>query len=141
MARGETGQLFCSNNGSDGGTRRTAVRLAYLVDAAFAPSGNWRWMFGFGLLPALALGFGIAVVPESPRWLLLHQHKEAALKVLSRIRPTAEIMAEVNDILELLLDRMGRRPLLLVSELGRDVFVPRSGIRGRRSSVEMDRSA
>jgi sugar transport protein len=39
----------------------------------------------FGLLPALALACGIAVLPESPRWLLLHQHKEAALKVLSRI--------------------------------------------------------
>jgi len=79
------------------------ILLAYIVDATFAPSGNWRWMFGFGLLPALALACGIAVLPESPRWLLLHQHKEAALKVLSRIRSTkevTEITAEVNDILE-----------------------------------------
>jgi SP family galactose:H+ symporter-like MFS transporter len=76
------------------------ILLAYIVDAAFAPGGNWRWMFGFGLLPAFALGCGIAVLPESPRWLLLHQHKEAALKVLSRIRPTKEITAEINDILE-----------------------------------------
>src|SRR5258708_6643680 len=59
--------------------------------------------FGFGLLPALALGLGMAMLPESPRWLLLHQHKEAAMKVLSRIRPTkrvAEITAEVSDILK-----------------------------------------
>jgi MFS transporter, SP family, galactose:H+ symporter len=79
------------------------ILLAYIVDATFAPSGNWRWMFGFGLLPALALACGIAVLPESPRWLLLHRHKEAALKVLSRIRSTkevTEITAEVNDILE-----------------------------------------
>jgi sugar porter (SP) family MFS transporter len=79
------------------------ILLAYVVDATFAPSGNWRWMFGFGLLPALALGCGIAVLPESPRWLLLHQHKEAAIKVLSRIRSTkeaAKITAEVDDILE-----------------------------------------
>jgi SP family galactose:H+ symporter-like MFS transporter len=79
------------------------ILLAYVVDAAFAPSGNWRWMFGFGLLPALALGLGMAMLPESPRWLLLHQHKEAAMKVLSRIRPTkrvAEITAEVSDILK-----------------------------------------
>ena len=76
------------------------ILVAYIIDAAFAPSGNWRWMFGFGLLPALALGFGIAVLPESPHWLLLHQHKEAALKVLSRIRPADEITAEVNDVLE-----------------------------------------
>src|SRR5712675_3021846 len=51
------------------------ILLAYIVDAAFAPSGSWRW-------------------------LLLHRHKEEALKVLSRIRPTNEITTEVNDILE-----------------------------------------
>src|SRR5258708_36575214 len=79
------------------------ILLAYVVDAAFAPSGNWRWMFGFGLFPALALGLGMAMLPESPRWLLLHQHKEAAMKVLSRIRPTKrlrEITAEVSAILK-----------------------------------------
>jgi MFS family permease len=53
------------------------ILLAYIVDAAFSTGGNWRWMFGFGLFPALALGLGIAALPESPRWLLLHQHKEA----------------------------------------------------------------
>jgi SP family galactose:H+ symporter-like MFS transporter len=79
------------------------ILVAYIVDASFASSGNWRWMFGFGLLPALALGIGMAMLPESPRWLLLHQHKEAAIKVLSRIRSTnrvTEITAEVNDILK-----------------------------------------
>jgi MFS transporter, SP family, galactose:H+ symporter len=59
------------------------ILVAYIIDAAFASSGNWRLMFGFGVLPALALGLGIAVLPESPRWLLLHQHKQEALKVLS----------------------------------------------------------
>ena len=79
------------------------ILLAYIVDASFAPSGNWRWIFGFGLLPALALGLGMTMLPESPRWLLLHQHKEAAMKVLSRIRLTnrvTEITTEVNDILK-----------------------------------------
>jgi MFS family permease len=76
------------------------ILLAHIIDASFASSGNWRLMFGFGVLPALALGFGIAVLPESPRWLLLHQHKQEALKVLSRIRKTNDITAKVNDILE-----------------------------------------
>jgi MFS family permease len=69
------------------------ILVAYIIDAAFASSGNWRLMFGFGVLPALALGLGIAVLPESPRWLLLHQHKQEALKVLSRIREPGEIRA------------------------------------------------
>ncbi len=76
------------------------ILVAYVIDATFASSGNWRLMFGFGVFPALALGLGIAMLPESPRWLLLHQHKPEALKVLSRIRETNEIAAEVNEILE-----------------------------------------
>ena len=73
--------------------------MAYVVDAAFASSGNWRLMFASGVLPALALGFGIATLPESPRWLLLNHRKDEALKVLTRIRGSADITAEVNDIL------------------------------------------
>lgn len=76
------------------------ILLAYVVDAAFAPTGAWRFMFAFGAVPALALGLGIAVLPESPRWLLLHQHKEEAFRVLVRIRGSKDIDAEVNDILE-----------------------------------------
>src|SRR5260370_18453987 len=57
-------------------------------------------MFAFGALPAIVLGLGIAVLPESPRWLLLHRHKEEAIKVLRRIRGTQDVMPEVNEILE-----------------------------------------
>jgi SP family galactose:H+ symporter-like MFS transporter len=35
------------------------ILLAYVVDAAFAPIGDWRFMFAFGAFPALALGLGI----------------------------------------------------------------------------------
>ncbi|HZC36900.1 MAG TPA: sugar porter family MFS transporter [Chthoniobacterales bacterium] len=75
------------------------ILLAYVVDAVFAGSGNWRLMFAFGILPAAALGVGIAVLPESPRWLLLHQRKNEALAVLARIRGTREVQAEVDEIL------------------------------------------
>jgi sugar porter (SP) family MFS transporter len=76
------------------------ILLAYVVDAAFAGSGNWRWMFACGVLPAIALETGIAVLPESPRWLLLHQHKTEGLQVLTRIRDAQDIQAEVNEIIE-----------------------------------------
>jgi len=78
----------------------SGILLAYVVDAVFAPSDGWRFMFAFGAIPAIVLGLGIAVLPESPRWLLLHQHKEDAIKVLTRIRGTSDVMPEVNDILE-----------------------------------------
>jgi MFS transporter, SP family, galactose:H+ symporter len=78
----------------------SGILLAYVVDAVFAPSDSWRIMFAFGAIPAIVLGLGIAVLPESPRWLLLHRHKEAAIKVLTRIRGTQDVMPEVNEILE-----------------------------------------
>src|SRR5215469_2326531 len=78
----------------------SGILLAYVVDAAFAPSDGWRLMFAFGALPAIVLGIGIAALPESPRWLLLHQHKDEGIKVLTRIRGSQNVMPEVNDILE-----------------------------------------
>ncbi|HEX3445176.1 MAG TPA: sugar porter family MFS transporter [Chthoniobacterales bacterium] len=76
------------------------ILLAYVVDAVFAGSGNWRWMFAFGVVPAVGLEVGIALLPESPRWLLLHQHKAEGLQVLARIRDTQDVQAEVDDIIE-----------------------------------------
>ena len=78
----------------------SGILLAYVVDAAFAPSDGWRLMFAFGALPAIVLGIGIAALPESPRWLLLHQRKDEGIKVLTRIRGSQNVMPEVNDILE-----------------------------------------
>ena len=78
----------------------SGILLAYVIDAVFAPSNGWRLMFAFGALPAIVLGLGIAALPESPRWLLLHRHKEEAIKVFTRIRGTQNVMPEVNDILE-----------------------------------------
>jgi MFS transporter, SP family, galactose:H+ symporter len=78
----------------------SGILLAYVVDAVFAPSDGWRFMFAFGAIPAIVLGLGIAVLPESPRWLLLHRRKEEAINVLTRIRGTQNVMPEVNEILE-----------------------------------------
>ena len=78
----------------------SGILLAYVVDAVFAPSDGWRLMFAFGAIPAIVLGLGIAALPESPRWLLLHRRKAEAIKVLTRIRGTQDVTAEVNDILE-----------------------------------------
>ena len=46
------------------------ILLSYLVDYSFANvDGTWRWMLGVGAIPGILLGVGMAVLPESPRWL------------------------------------------------------------------------
>ncbi|MEZ5786745.1 MAG: MFS transporter [Xanthobacteraceae bacterium] len=47
----------------------TVELASYLTDYAFAHEGGWRWMFGVGVVPAIAFGIGIVLMPSSPRWL------------------------------------------------------------------------
>ena len=45
---------------------------------------DWRWMLGIEVIPAALYLLLVSVVPESPRWLLLHKNDhQAALGVLS----------------------------------------------------------
>ena len=78
------------------------VALVAWVLVPLRPLGidGWRCVVLIGSVSAIFVWFIRRAIPESPRWLLLHRHKEEALKVLSRIRPAHEITAEVNDILE-----------------------------------------
>jgi len=41
-------------------------------EIASLPQNNWRWMFGAGAAPALALCVSLLWIPESPRWLIQH---------------------------------------------------------------------
>jgi SP family galactose:H+ symporter-like MFS transporter len=64
------------------------IVLAYIVDLAFTPSGNWRGMFAILLIPATILLIGILQLPETPRWLLANNMPKKARAILQRIRNT-----------------------------------------------------
>ncbi len=72
----------------------TGIMLAYLVDLAFTPSGNWRGMFAVLFIPSLILFFGTFFLPETPRWLLSRQRTVAARAVLDKIYPGAPFAVE-----------------------------------------------
>ncbi len=75
------------------------ILCSYLVDYAFAHEGGWRWMFGLGAVPAFALGIGIFLMPDSPRWLMMKGRREEARRDLQRIRGAgAAIDAELDEI-------------------------------------------
>jgi sugar porter (SP) family MFS transporter len=70
------------------------ILIAFVSNYALAQlsHGNWRWMFGLGALPAVALCISLVWIPESPRWLLQRGQRDRARAVLQQISP--EIMAE-----------------------------------------------
>ena len=63
------------------------ILLAYFVDMAYSSKlHNWRLMFGFGVIPAVILFFGMLCLPKSPRWLVLKGRIDEARKTLQRVR-------------------------------------------------------
>ncbi|OGT43734.1 MAG: hypothetical protein A3F13_08325 [Gammaproteobacteria bacterium RIFCSPHIGHO2_12_FULL_40_19] len=46
----------------------TGIFISYLVDYHFSQHGEWRWMFGVGIIPASMLLAGMFFLPYSPRW-------------------------------------------------------------------------
>jgi SP family galactose:H+ symporter-like MFS transporter len=75
------------------------ILLAYLVDYAFARIQGWRWMFGLAVVPAGIFALGMLFLPESPRWLVKRGRVDAARAILSRIRDTSDVEAELRQIL------------------------------------------
>lgn len=70
----------------------TGQLLAFIVNAILGNwfghiSHIWRYMIGFGMIPAVLLFFGMMIVPESPRWLVMVNKLDDALDALKRIRP------------------------------------------------------
>ena len=74
------------------------ILAAYLVDYGFAESAAWRWMLGLAAVPGAILGLGMLFLPESPRWLAERGDVQGAHVVLARIRGTADVQAELDEI-------------------------------------------
>lgn len=67
------------------------ILIAYLSNYLIGTDGenSWRWMLGVQAFPSLIFLCLIKLVPESPRWLVLHKNRDAeALAILKRINPS-----------------------------------------------------
>lgn len=64
------------------------ILVSYIVDyyASLLSSNQWRWMLGFGVIPAGILFLGVLGLPFSPRWLVSKGKIELALATLRKIR-------------------------------------------------------
>ena len=74
------------------------ILLSYAVDYAFSASQAWRWMLGLAVVPAVLLFVGIALMPETPRWLVRSGHSAAARRVLLRLRRPDMADLELSEI-------------------------------------------
>lgn len=63
------------------------ILLGYVSNYAFSGLSaeiNWRIMLGIAAVPALAIGIGVLVMPESPRWLVMEGRLGEAKEVLQK---------------------------------------------------------
>jgi sugar porter (SP) family MFS transporter len=76
------------------------ILAALAVGAAFAPTANWRVMIAAGAVPAIAQVLAMAIVPESPRYLVARGRFDAARRVLASLRPAGDVDRELAAVEE-----------------------------------------
>lgn len=59
---------------------------------------NWRWMLGLETLPAVLYFFGLFLVPESPRWLVMKGREEEALATMVRASGEEQARRDIQDV-------------------------------------------
>lgn len=88
------------------------IFAALLSDALFANAAGgaaqelwfglpaWRWMFLAAAVPAVVYFVIAMVLPESPRFLVLHGKEEEAAKVFKTIAPNEDAEISIREILD-----------------------------------------
>jgi SP family arabinose:H+ symporter-like MFS transporter len=80
------------------------ILVAFLSNSLLRGTGenDWRWMLGVMAIPAFLFGLFCFGLPESPRWLIVHnKSREGGLAVLKKISPdltTNELDSLANEI-------------------------------------------
>jgi len=59
---------------------------------------NWRWMLGIEAVPAIIYFFALYTVPESPRWLVMHEKDGPALATLKRVSRPGEAEDDLRAV-------------------------------------------
>lgn len=83
-----------------------SVLVAYGLAVALGPE-SWRWMFASELVPILAFGAMMTILPRSPRWLASQGRQQEALDVLTRINGPESAGKELAAIGESLAEESG----------------------------------
>ncbi len=74
------------------------ILVSYSINFALSAKGSWRWMFGFGMVPAIVQGLGMLFLSESPSWLMANGHTKKALEVMQRLRKKTQWVKNVPEM-------------------------------------------
>jgi SP family arabinose:H+ symporter-like MFS transporter len=84
------------------------LQIQRMGDEAWNVQTGWRWMFASLALPSVLFGVCMAVVPESPRWLMKMGRRSEARRVLERVGGTESAEREIVQIESALREEQGR---------------------------------
>lgn len=76
------------------------ILLATTISFAFNRTNNWKAVFGFELIPAVALALISTMVAESPRWLITKNKTIQAIKSLQKVFSSEQATTMANEIRE-----------------------------------------
>ena len=74
------------------------LTLSVVVAYFLIDGDHWRWMFATQSIPIVCLLAGLAMVPESPRWLATVGRHAGALAVLAKINGRRQAETELSQI-------------------------------------------
>lgn len=102
----------------------TGLVISYPISYALSSTVEpWRWILAFSVVPASILIVGILGMPESPRWLINHNHMNRARKVLIQISGAANVDQEISEIQTVLQQRSGNWSELLQPSIRPALFI------------------
>ena len=99
------------------------IVFSYFINYYFSVTGQWPWMLGLGVVPALILLLGTTFLPESPRWMILKGWDEKARTVLKSLRYGENINNEFEEIHQTVETERGTHRLLLAKWLRPILFI------------------
>ncbi len=98
--------------------------LSYIVDYYFAQFEAWRWMFGFGVIPAFCLLIGMFCLPFSPRWMVAHGHLKKAMQTLLKINGNEkDVEKEIEEIQKSIKAQKGKWSMLFSKKVRKALII------------------
>ena len=99
------------------------LQIQRLGDATWNVEMGWRWMFASLTIPSLLFVVLMALVPESPRWLMKVGRRDEAYAILERVGGSEHAGGEVQQIQEALQQEVGRWSELLTTHYRRALVI------------------